>query len=166
MKLCHFCLLCLSFHSLCRFCWQKILAYTKGISVKSQGRYVDVVKAHQDIESIKSTLKSQIYSWWISWYCVRWSTSPDSVGVQKSSPRLASRQQHRSSGTVKEYKLNLLLDYIILELDSCFDSESSTIVVEFMNLLPSLLDDNTKLMGEVGMAVQKVYEQARFTVVG
>lgn len=36
---------------------QKILAYTKGISVKLQGRYVDVVKAHQDIESIKSALK-------------------------------------------------------------------------------------------------------------
>ena len=36
---------------------QKILAYVKGISVKLQGRYVDVVKAHQDIESIKSALK-------------------------------------------------------------------------------------------------------------
>ena len=36
---------------------QKILVYMKEISVKLQGRYVNVVKAHQDIKSIKSALK-------------------------------------------------------------------------------------------------------------
>ena len=35
---------------------QKILAYTKGLSVKLQGRYVDVVWAHRDIESVKAVI--------------------------------------------------------------------------------------------------------------
>ena len=35
----------------------KVLAYTKGLSVKLQGRYVDVVRAHRDIESVKTTIK-------------------------------------------------------------------------------------------------------------
>ena len=35
---------------------QKILAYTKGLSVKLQGRYVDVVRAHRDIESVKAVI--------------------------------------------------------------------------------------------------------------
>ena len=131
---------------------QKILAYTKGISVKLQGRYVDVVKAHQDIESFKSALKrvrSTVDKFHDTVYDEVFCLS-QLVGVQESSPRLVSRQQHRSSipsGTVKEYyKLNLmipLLDHIILELDSRFDSESSARVVEFMKLIPSSLHDNT-----------------------
>ena len=36
---------------------QKIVAYTRGLSVKLQGRYVDVVRAHNDIESAKAALK-------------------------------------------------------------------------------------------------------------
>ena len=114
---------------------------------------MDVVKAHQDIESIKSALKrvrSTVHEFHDTMYDEVLCLS-QLVGVQESSPHLASRQQHRSniipSGTVKEYyKLNLtipLLDHIILELDSRFDSESSAIVVEFMKLLPSSLHDNT-----------------------
>ena len=36
---------------------QKILAYTKGLSVKLQGQYVDVVRAYQDIESVKEMIR-------------------------------------------------------------------------------------------------------------
>ena len=35
---------------------QKILSYIKALSVKLQGRYVDVVRAHREIENVKSTL--------------------------------------------------------------------------------------------------------------
>ena len=35
------------------------------------------------------------------------------------------------------------MDHIILELESCFDSESSAIIVEFIKLLPSSLYENT-----------------------
>ena len=133
---------------------QKILAYTKGLSIKLQGRYVHVVRAHQDIESVKSALKrarSVVDVFHDSVYDEVLHLS-ECVGVQESSPRLASRQQHRSnipSGTVKEYyKLNLtipLLDHIISELDTRFDSESSSVVVEFMKLLPSSLYDSTTI---------------------
>ena len=36
---------------------QKILAYTKGLSVKLQGRYADVVRAHREIETVKATIR-------------------------------------------------------------------------------------------------------------
>ena len=35
----------------------KVLAYTKGLSIKLQGRYVDVIRAYQDIELVKCTLR-------------------------------------------------------------------------------------------------------------
>ena len=34
---------------------QKVLSYTKGLSIKLQGRYVDVVRAYRDIELVKKT---------------------------------------------------------------------------------------------------------------
>lgn len=34
---------------------QKVLSYTKGLSIKLQGRYVDVVRAHREIETVRST---------------------------------------------------------------------------------------------------------------
>ena len=35
---------------------QAVLGYTKGLSIKLQGKYVDVDHAHRDIEQVKSTL--------------------------------------------------------------------------------------------------------------
>ena len=34
-----------------------VLSYTKGLSVKLQERYVDVVRAHNDVEAVKSAIK-------------------------------------------------------------------------------------------------------------
>ena len=88
---------------------QEILAYTKGISVKLQGRYVDIVKAHQDIESILNLhlreSELQLMTHDIVYYYDEALCLSQLVGVQESSPRLASRQQQRSnipSGTGKE----------------------------------------------------------------
>ena len=36
---------------------QRVLAYTMGLSIKLQGRYIDVVRAHRDIETVIDTLK-------------------------------------------------------------------------------------------------------------
>ena len=36
---------------------QKVLGYTKQLSVKLQGRYADIARAHSDIELVKSTLE-------------------------------------------------------------------------------------------------------------
>ena len=36
---------------------QNILAYTKGLSVKLQGRYVDIARAYREISNLKTTLQ-------------------------------------------------------------------------------------------------------------
>lgn len=107
------------------------------------------VKAHHDSESIKSALK-RVRSTVDEFHDIVYNEVlclSQLVGVQESSPHLVSRQQHRSNtqaDTVKKLNLTIpLLDHIILELDSHFDSESSAIVVEFMKLLPSSLYDNS-----------------------
>lgn len=115
---------------------EKILGYTKGLNVKLQGRYVDIVQAHQDIESVKSTVKgakSRVESFHSLPYqqAVRLGRSVD---VEETKPRQTVRQQHRqntpSSSVSEYYKRNLtipILDHLISELDS---------LLEFMKLLP------------------------------
>ena len=103
---------------------QKILAYTKGLSVKLQGRYMDVAQAHRDIECVKTAINgvrlrvdefhSQVYQEVL--------VLSESVDVE-SAPRRAGRQQHRSnapSDSVSDYyKRNLtipILDHLSNEL--------------------------------------------------
>ena len=46
---------------------QAMLAYTKGLSVKLQGRYNDVVRGHKDIEAVKSVVNGfKSESRWLS----------------------------------------------------------------------------------------------------
>ena len=127
---------------------QKVLAYTKGLSVKLQGRYVDVVCAHRDIESVKSSLernRSEIDVFHDRVYDAVLVLA-QSVGIDESSPRISSRQQHRQNvpaeNTKEYYKRTLtipILDHLISELDERFDADSSLVVVEFMELLPSTI---------------------------
>ncbi len=124
---------------------QKILAYTKGLSVKLQGRYVDVVRAYQDIESVKKVIRgvrSRVDDFHSLMYQAVLTLS-ESVGVTESAPRRASRQQHRSnapSDNVSDYyKRNLtipVLDHLSSELDTRFDANCSQNLMEFMRLLP------------------------------
>ena len=124
---------------------QKVLAYTKGLSVKLQGRYVDVVRAHQDIESVKTTLKGvrsrvddfhgQVYEQVL--------VLRQSIDVVEVAPRQANRQQHRQnipSDSVSDYyKHNLtipILDHLNNELDTRFGTSCSQNLSEFMQLLP------------------------------
>lgn len=127
---------------------QKVLAYTKGLSIKLQGRYVDVVHAHRDIESVKSSLernRSEIDVFHDRVYDAVLVLA-QSVGIDESSPRISSRQQHRQNvpadNTKEYYKRTLtipILDHLISELDERFDADSSLVVVEFMELLPSTI---------------------------
>ena len=140
-----FCCLCHSF-IFTLVITQRILAYTRGLSVKLQGRYIDAVCAHTDIESVKSVLKgcrSRVDDFHQRLYeeAVRLGAT---VGIEESMPRLAGRQQHRqnipASSNTDYYRLNItipLLDHMISELDDRFDADSSAIVVEFIQLLPA-----------------------------
>ena len=72
-----------------------------------------------------------------------------SVGIEESTPRVTSRQQHRqnipSNNSSDYYKCTTtipLLDHLISELNARFDVNSSKIVSEFMLLLPSEMIKN------------------------
>ena len=124
---------------------QEVLAYTKGLSVKLQGRYVDVVRAHRDIELVKTTIKgvpsrvddfhSQVYQQVLM--------LSQSIDVAEAAPRQANRQQHRQnipSDNISDYYKRTLtipiLDHLSNELDTRFDAGCSQNLTEFMQLLP------------------------------
>ena len=76
---------------------QNLLAYTKGLSIKLQGRYSDVSRAHQEIESVKENLqdirtKIEVFHNRIYKQAI---LMAQSVGIEESKPRIAGRQQHR-----------------------------------------------------------------------
>ena len=130
---------------------QNVLAYTKGLSVKLQGQYVNVTRAHHEINNLKAALQNirssmdnfhaRIYSEAMANAC--------SVGVEESMPHLAGRQQHHhniQAQNVKDYfHLNLtipLLDHLISELTSKFDDNLSQATFEFLRLLPSSISSS------------------------
>ena len=68
------------------------------------------------------------------------------VGIDETTPRLASQQQHRNNVPAQDcsgyYRLNPtipLLDHLITELAARLDTASSQHVIEFMCLLPSTI---------------------------
>ena len=82
---------------------QKVLGYTKGLSIKLQGRYVDVASAHKDIKSVKNIVKqkrSEVDSFHAEMYKDALTLS-ESVGIEASSPRISGRQQHRQNILLK-----------------------------------------------------------------
>ena len=124
---------------------QKVLGYTKGLSKKLQGHYVDIVRAHKDTESVKTVIRgvrsrvdhfhSQVYKDVLM--------LSQSIDVVEMAPRQANRQQHRQNIPAENiseyYKRNLtipVLDHLSYELDTRFDADGSRNLIEFMQLLP------------------------------
>ena len=146
---------------------QKVLAYTKGLSVKLQGTYTDVVRAHREVETVKATIRgvrSRVDTFHSNVYEQVLMLS-QSIEVVEVAPRQASRQQHRqnipSSNISDYYKRTLtipLLDHLSSELDSRFDAGCSQNLIEFMQLLPSEVAKMTsQLRPENFSAVLKLY---------
>ena len=125
---------------------QNVLSYIKGLSVKLQGRYVDAIRAHRDIQIVKSTLvkqrcdverfHSQIYN--------EVTVLSQSVGIEESVPRVTNRQQNRqnlpSNSRSEYYKRTTtipMLDHLISELNVRFTESSSQFLLQFAQLLPS-----------------------------
>ena len=72
---------------------QKILSYTKGLSVKLQGRYKDVIRAHQDIKDVIASLKevrSRIDNFHSRMY-EQVTALGQLVDIKESKPRQANR---------------------------------------------------------------------------
>ena len=76
-----------------------VLAYSKALSVKLQGRYIDIVSAHNHINFVLTTLKQAredieaVHSRMFD----RAIHLSSSVNVVESLPRTTNRQQHRSN---------------------------------------------------------------------
>ena len=122
---------------------QSVLAYTKGLSVKLQYAYMDVARAHREIETVKATLEEARSNVDTYHARVQATAMAQSVGIEEMTPRLASRQQHRQNVPSQDcsdyYHLNVtipLFDHLITELNARFDAVSSQ-YIEFMCLLPS-----------------------------
>ena len=78
---------------------QKILCYTKGLSTKLQGRYIDVVRAYRDVELVKTIIKD-CRSDFDSFHTLVYAEAcrvGEGVNVKEATPRFAnySRQSHR-----------------------------------------------------------------------
>ena len=123
---------------------KNVLAYTKGLSIKLQGRWQDIIRAHNNIGSVKKFLEDarrnveSVHSLLFQ----EASLLASKVNIQPSLPRLASRQTKRAntpaSTPTEYYKHTItipLLDHLITELNSRF-SEHSERAVKILTLLP------------------------------
>jgi len=76
---------------------QRVLSYTKGLSVKLQGAYVDVARAFHDVTLVKSTLE-KVRQNVDTFHHLLYEEILRLAGLVESeecSPRVARRQQHR-----------------------------------------------------------------------
>ena len=132
-----------------------VLAYTKALSIKLQGRYVDVVSAYNQISFVKTTLQcarddigavhARIYETALE--------IATKVGVDESMPRVSRLQQHRanvpSSDPSEYYKRALTiptLDHLITEMDERFHHDSASTVCQIMLILPSTLAEGEEVL--------------------
>ena len=88
-----------------------------------------------------------------------------SIDVQESSPCLAGRQTQccnvQAAYAKDYYRLNLtvpFLDHMITELETRFDSQSSTMVIEFAQLLPAMINADSPLTPHKFPKVMDLYE--------
>ncbi|XP_019643005.1 PREDICTED: 52 kDa repressor of the inhibitor of the protein kinase-like [Branchiostoma belcheri] len=123
------------------------LSHLAGITVKLQGRAVDVVEAHEMVAEIQDIYRSEregvekgfdhIYQ-----HSVRMA---EKVGSAAEMPRIASRQQHRANAQAatpqQYYQRNTVipfLDHIITSLNDRF-AASAKIATSLIGLVPSIL---------------------------
>ena len=119
--------------------------YTKALSIKLQGRYVDIVRGYNDVRFVQRVLQSarrDVESFHARIYTAALDIA-GKVNVDESAPRTTGRQQHRanvpSSSPSEYFKRQLTipaLDYLKSEISERFSSNSSTILSEIMKLLP------------------------------
>ncbi len=124
---------------------KEVLGYTKALSIKLQGRYVDAVKAYRDVSLVKDTLASSRAN--VDQFHSRiYKNALDlarTLDVEESRPRTTSRQQHRGnvpSTTTSEYYLRQLtipaLDYLISEISERFSPFLTNALNQILLLLP------------------------------
>ena len=124
---------------------KEVLGYTKALSTKLQGQYIDVVRAYKEVSFVQEVLEStrkDVESFHNRSYAAALAIARK-VNVDGSLPRTTGRQQHRcnvsSSSPPEYYKCQLTipaLDYLTSEISERFSSCFSTILSQIMKLLP------------------------------
>ena len=132
-----------------------VLAYKKALSIKLQGRYIDVVSAYNQISFVKTTLQcarndidtvhTRIYETALE--------IATKVGLDESMPTVSRLQQHHanvpSSDPSEYYKRALTtptLDHLITEMDERFHHDSAPTVCQIMLILPSTLAEGEEVL--------------------
>ena len=127
---------------------ERVLSYVKGLSVKLQGRSINVAHAYQDLSMVKAALQEArcgIDTFHEIVYLDAVALA-HSVEIEESCPRIASYQLHRSNtpavNASQYYRRTLtipMLDHLITELDNRFEEAAAGIVGELAQILPSEL---------------------------
>ena len=124
---------------------KEVLGYTKALSTKLQGRYIDVVRAYNEVSFVQKVLESarnDVDSFHNRIYAASLAIARK-VNVDEKLPRTTGRQQHRcnvpSSSPSEYYKRQLTipaLDYLTSEISERFASCFSTMLSQIMKLFP------------------------------
>ena len=125
---------------------KEVLGYTKALSVKLQGWYVDVVRAYKDVSFVQETLRNAregVDVFHTRIYALALAVA-EKVNVQEGIPRTTCRQQHRgnipSTSPSKYFKRQLtipVLDYLIADLTERFSLRLTNAFSQTIELLPS-----------------------------
>ena len=130
-----------------------ILAYTKQLSIKLQGRYLDIVKAYEQISIVQTALKNarEDIDTFHSGMYTKVKQVASKVNINESRLRTVGRQQHRNNipatAESEYYKRTLtipMLDHLITEMKERFQFDTSCIFNQVRLLLPSELVKSTE----------------------
>ena len=123
---------------------KNVLAYTKGLSVKLQGRWQDIIRAHDNIKSVRQSLedaRKNVDLFHSTWFQEA-SQIASAVNVEPSVPRTTHRQTKQANtpaSSPSEYYQRVItipfLDHLITELKDRF-SEHNERAVKILTLLP------------------------------
>ena len=150
---------------------KEVLGYTKALSIKLQGRYVDVVKAFKDVGLVLEVLRSAREN--VDTFHGRIYTTALSIArklnVEESRPRTTGRQQHRGnapSSSISEYFQRQLtipaLDHLISEVTDRFSTRLTATLSQIMLLLPSTVAESTHQLTSADIAdLLSLYRSSR-----
>jgi len=129
---------------------REVLLMTKVLSIKLQGAYIDIARAHEEVELVKQQVQNnrehlEVYHKRIYDDAVTLATD---VGISEEMPRSVARQQHRANPEASDpceyYRRTLtapLLDHLSSQLQDRFEnnSQKSLHLRQFVSILPSEL---------------------------
>ena len=122
---------------------KEVLGYTKALSTKFQGRYIDIVRAYKEVsfvQEVPESSRKDVEAFHNHIYAAALAIARK-INVNESLPRTTGRQQHRCNvSSPSEYSKHQLTipvpDYLRSEISERFSSCFSTMLSQIMKLLP------------------------------